>query len=111
MTMQYVNLPDWSNAGLEKIAACNGRRQPIPASPCLPMIGTTFTPRRRMTLTIGTLTISPPAQRSQMEKLSPLYQSAKKKRWLHEPFEDHVDMNDIIVDEGNTTRGATDEEL
>jgi hypothetical protein len=58
------------------------------------MIGTTFTPRRRMTLTIGTLTISPPppAQRSQMEKL-------------------HVDMNDIIVNEGNTTRRATDEEL
>lgn len=25
MTMQYVNLPDWSNAGLEKIAACHGR--------------------------------------------------------------------------------------
>lgn len=32
-----------------------------------------------------------------------------KKRWLHEPLEGNID--DIIVDEGNITRRATDQEL
>lgn len=39
------------------------------------------------------------------------YSGLPAKRWLHEPLDDNVNPDDIIVDEGNSTRKATDEEL
>jgi hypothetical protein len=111
MTMQYVNLPNWSNAGLGD-------------NSCVPWTLTTDSGYALLTDDWYYIYSAPaddfnnrlafkytPSSSLTQGKTQPrLYQPAKK-RWLHEPFEDYVDVNDIIVDEGNTTRQATDEEL
>lgn len=111
MTFSYINMPPYSNAGL----GSNG---------CNPWTLTTDSGFALLTddwYYVRTAPIadvngasayqSAPVSLITAGKFPPRTSPAKKKRWLDEPFDETVDMNDIIVDEGNTTRRATDEEL
>jgi chitinase len=110
MTMRYINMPSLFDYGLAE-------------NSCVPWTLTTDSGYALLTddwyyaysaspddfRNRGNYQYPPPSSLTQGKSQPRLFPA--KKRWLHEPFEDYVDVNDIIVDEGNTTRRATDEEL